>query len=180
MEISGYFQSEKYFKKFRNEVLELFEPDSITENKIKEFFSNFNNIETCSIHVRRGNYVDLKNYHFLQDIEYYKNSIDIIGSNIHFLIFSDDIDWCKENFSFLENKTFIDNFLDYEQMYLMSLCSNNIISSSTFSWWGAYFARQRTPKKDSFVACFPKNWGRGMPPATDIIPSWGIPVPNSV
>jgi hypothetical protein len=80
----------------------------------------------------------LQNYHPIQTIEYYQNAIKIIGEENHFVIFSDDIKWCEENFNFLKNKTFISGNTDYEDLYLMSMCKHNIIANSTFSWWGGW------------------------------------------
>lgn len=54
-----------------------------------------------------------------------------------YLIFSDDIPWCKEHFKG-EHFYFIENEKDYVELFLQSKCTHNIISSSTFSWWGAY------------------------------------------
>ena len=105
------------------------------------------------MHIRRSNYVSLQNYHSLQEIDYYKKSIEILGEDIHFLIFSDDIDWCDKNLTFIKNKTIINEFSDYEQLYLMSLCNNNIIANSTFSWWGAWLNKNNNKKVVS-----PKNW----------------------
>jgi hypothetical protein len=56
-----------------------------------------------------------------------------------FLIFSDDIQWCKENFPDMPEKfRFIEGNKDYEDLYIMSHCKNNIIANSSFSWWGAW------------------------------------------
>lgn len=153
VEISGYFQSEKYFKNFRNQILELFEPNNDTKIKIDSFYKKFEDKLSCSMHIRRSNYVSLQNYHSLQEIDYYKKSIEILGEDSHFLIFSDDIDWCNENLTFIKNKTLINEFSDYEQLYLMSLCNNNIIANSTFSWWGAWLNKNGNKK----IIC-PKNW----------------------
>ena len=152
-ELKGYFQSEKYFKDYRNEILNLFEPNNETKNKIDVFFDSFKNKSTCSIHVRRNDYIHLTNYHHLQDIEYYKLSVDIIGNEKEFLIFSDDIKWCKENFNFIENKIFIEGFKDFEEIYLMSKCENNIIANSTFSWWGAWLNKNKNKQ-----VIIPSKW----------------------
>jgi hypothetical protein len=151
--LRGYFQSEKYFLDYRNEILDLFEPNEETKIKIDDFFSEFSNKRTCSIHVRRGDYVGIQNYHCLQEIDYYKKSIEMIGIDTTFLIFSDDIDWCKDNFYFLDNKIFITGFSDHEQLYLMSICNDNIIANSTFSWWGAWMN-----KNDNKKVISPKKW----------------------
>jgi hypothetical protein len=52
-----------------------------------------------------------------------------------YLVFSDDMEWCK---SFFKGKFDFINDEDYNELYLMSLCRDNIIGNSTFSWWGAY------------------------------------------
>jgi hypothetical protein len=69
------------------------------------------------------------------------------------LIFSDDINWCIENFDFIKNKTFISGNSDFFDLYLMSMCNNNIIANSTFSWWAAWL----NINKDKKVIC-PKIW----------------------
>jgi hypothetical protein len=153
VELNGYFQSEKYFVDFRDEVLSLFSPNYETKNKIDSFFQEYSKIETCSIHVRRGDYVGLKDFHENQSLDYYIESVKNFNDDTLFLIFSDDINWCKENFNFIKNKIFISDFLDFEQLYLMSLCNHNIIANSTFSWWGAWLNKNDNKK----IIC-PKKW----------------------
>lgn len=146
LKIIGYFQSEKYFINHKDEINKLFEVDDDTKNKLIDKYGDILNNETCSIHVRRGDYLKYQNHHPIQSIEYYKESIKLIGEDKHFLIFSDDIKWCESNFQFLPNKTFITNNLDYEDLYLMSMCKNNIIANSSFSWWGAWLNQNKDKK----------------------------------
>jgi hypothetical protein len=61
-----------------------------------------------------------------------------MGHDKKYLIFSDDPEWCKQNFNFIEDKVIIEGNQDYLDLYLMSFCKNNIISNSTFGWWGAW------------------------------------------
>lgn len=150
--LNGYFQSEKYFKHNREQIIELFSPTEINLQKIYSLYGELLNEETCSIHVRRGDYVNLQNHHPLQSIDYFKNSIDYIGKDMVYLIFSDDIGYCEENFHFIEKKVFVKNLLDYEEIYLMSMCKNNIISNSSFSWWGAWI------NKNNNIVISPKKW----------------------
>lgn len=92
---------------------------------------------SVSLHIRRGNYVTDKEVNGtlgVFGIGYYKRLISFIMKEIekvHFFIFSNDLDWAKDNFTFieLESKT-----LDYEEMLLMSQYQHNIIANSTFSW----------------------------------------------
>jgi len=153
VKIFGYFQSEKYFKNYRNEILELFKIDEQTNKKLQEKYSKVLSEDTCSIHVRRGDYIRLSDFHYVQDINYYKNAYQKMGEEKKYLIFSDDMDWCKQNFDFIKNKIFIENSTDFEDLYLMSFCKNNIVCNSTFSWWGAWL--NENPNKKVII---PKNW----------------------
>jgi hypothetical protein len=150
--LHGYFQSEKYFKHNRNKILEFFTCDDVI-NKIHEKYKNNLSNGSCSIHVRRGDYLNLPDHHPTQDMEYYKKAISIVGSDKTFFIFSDDIRWCKENFNFLDNVIYCENNEDYEDLYLMSLCDDNIIANSSFSWWGAWLNKNESKKVIS-----PKKW----------------------
>jgi hypothetical protein len=153
VKLVGYFQSEKYFMNYKTEILKLFEINDTTKNYLLEKYGVIINQDTCSIHIRRGDYLGLPTHHPTQSIDYYKNAIQIVGEKKHFLVFSDDIEWCKENFNFLNNKTFISDNKDYEDLYLMSLCKNNIIANSTFSWWGAWLNKNENKK-----VIIPSKW----------------------
>ena len=146
--INGHFQSQKYFDHCKDEVQELFScPDDIKNNLLTKY--NLEN--TVSIHIRRGNYVQLAHNHYNLSLDYYRKSIDYFkGYNI--LIFSDDIRWCKDNFK--GNKyTFIEDQNDIEDLYLMSLCSHNVIANSTFSWWGAFLNKNLNK-----IVIYPDKW----------------------
>ncbi len=138
--LNGYYQSEKYLKDFEDEVRELFMSYDIElDNEVKELLENHN---TCSIHVRRGDYLNLPSHHPTQNMNYYMKAIKKMPKDSVFLIFSDDIQWCKDNFPDLPEKfKFVEGNEDYEDLYLMSHCKNNIICNSTFSWWGAWLNR---------------------------------------
>ncbi len=162
--LSGYFQTEKYFKHRRNEILELFAPTKEQLNYIKAKYGELEN--TCSIHVRRGDYVRQPGNHPLCTTEYYQKAIMKMSKDIKFLIFSDDIPYCKHIFNG-ERFTFIENELDFIDIYIMSLCDNNIIANSTFSWWGAWLNNNKNK-----VVISPSVWfGVNKPLDTkDIIP----------
>lgn len=151
--LNGYFQSEKYFKDFRKEILDLFEIDLPTKKYLEEKYQQILKKDTCSLHVRRGDYLHLNDFHPPQTIDYYKKSIEIIGEEKEFLIFSDDLHWCEEELSFIKNKTLIKDNKDFQDLYLMSMCKNNIIANSSFSWWGAWLNTQ----SDKIVIA-PKIW----------------------
>lgn len=115
--------------------------EDIIDKKNTEIAGKLKNDEkSVAIHVRRGDYLTLAKgvYHDLSP-DYYNNIIKCLsGSN--FYVFSDDIDWVKDNLKFdgvvnyISHNTGINSYLD---MYLMSKCRVNVIANSTFSWWAA-------------------------------------------
>jgi len=138
--LSGYYQSEKYFKDCEEDIRkEFMSYDVDISEEMQDILSNEN---TCSIHVRRGDYLKSPNHHPTQSMNYYMKAIKKMPKDSVFLIFSDDIEWCKSNFPDLPEKfKFIEGNKDYEDLYLMSHCKNNIICNSSFSWWGAWLNR---------------------------------------
>ena len=163
LKLDGYYQNEKYFKQYQNEILDLFKIDNTTNQYLTEKYSDITFENTCSIHVRRGNYVERQDFHPLQTIEYYKKAISIIGEEALFLIFSDDIEWCKINLDFIKNKIFISGNLDYQDLYLMSMCNHNIIANSSFSWWGAWLN-----KHINKAVIYPSFWFNNGPDSSQI------------
>lgn len=142
--LDGYFQSEKYFVNNKNTIIDLFKPTEEIKNKIYKIFPNIN--EYVSIHVRRGDYLNYPNHHPQQSVDYYKKATDIVGSDKTYLIFSDDLNGIQTMFDYLPNKIFFTSGEDWLDMYIMSLCGNNIICNSTFSWWGAYLNNNENKK----------------------------------
>lgn len=132
--LNGYWQSEKYFKKIENIIRENLRP---TSEKIKELKGKYNTDNSVSIHIRRTDYVTSGGYHPVQSIEYYQRGLELIKDYERVLVFSDDIEWCKNNLNF-KNMIFVDGNDDVEDLWLMSLCDHNIIANSSFSWWGAW------------------------------------------
>ena len=68
--------------------------------------------------------------------------------NSKFLIFSDDIEWCKKEFGI--DNLYSENTDKFVDMYTMTRCNGHIIANSSFSWWGAYLGGKKT------IA--PKTW----------------------
>ncbi|MEG1580109.1 MAG: alpha-1,2-fucosyltransferase, partial [Bacteroidaceae bacterium] len=130
--ISGYFQSEKYFDEPL--VRELFRIDDKTKETLYSKYGELLNNEVTSINVRRGDYLNVQNYHPVCPLEYFERAIDRIGRDKQYLITSDDLPWCKEHFRG-NNFNFADRVDPVENLYLQSLCRNNILSNSSYSWW---------------------------------------------
>ncbi|MGE3825018.1 MAG: alpha-1,2-fucosyltransferase [Bacteroidia bacterium] len=145
--LTGYWQSPKYFDSIRKNLLEDFKFKELPSKKDYDFIDAIIKQESVSIHIRRGDYVtnpETYKLHGVCTIDYYKQAIEHICKNVEnpfFYIFSDDIDWAKENIKPEENVTYVKGTpsdKDYFEMHLMSLCKHNIIANSSFSWWAAW------------------------------------------
>ena len=131
----GYWQAYRYILDLE---FKLKDSQNLINTKVKEKILNSNAV---SIGVRRGDYVKLGA--IICDIEYYKKAINLIDKKLDnpvFYIFSDDIEWCRKNIKSSDKYFFVEANKDtpFENMELMSLCKHNIISNSTYEWWGHF------------------------------------------
>jgi len=164
--LNGYWQSEKYFLKNVDTIVSELLPNANTIMKLSQKYPNLNK-KSISIHVRRGDYVNQQQNHPVQPIEYYIKAMEIMGDDYDQLyIFSDDIEWCKQNFNFPKS-VYVKNDSDLEDLWMMAMCQKNIIANSSFSWWGAYL--NSNPEK---VVIYPGLWfGENLKlPMLDLIP----------
>jgi hypothetical protein len=133
--------------------------------------------KTVFLHVRLGDYKILP-HHQVPLLGYYARAMAAFPEDTRFLVFSDGPDEARALpvFSNTERCVFVDEKDEYKTMYLMSLCSGAITGNSTFSWWGAYFARHNS-SKDDFKTCMPAKWMASCPESTDsIYPAWATVV----
>jgi len=156
----GYFQSFKYYDdNLRKQLQTLIYSNktlvNIANNKyqeIKDFFKS-NDDNLISIHIRRTDFIYSSEYHYVLQMDYYNEALNLINNNQDkkIVVFSDDIEWCKLNLS--KDYYFIDiNNVEIEFL-LMSLFKNNIIANSTFSLWASYISPY-----DNKTIIAPKNW----------------------
>jgi hypothetical protein len=154
IKLYGYFQDPRYFDKYQKELEQLFfnhdVAQSFLENKSIDM-SYFPDLgETIAVHVRRGDYVRLSNMHPPVTTEYISQAIDSICKKkfVEMIwVFSDDMQWCMDNLRDKRIK-FVETGSDVQNIYMMSIADNHVISNSTYSWWGAYFStgEVRAPK----------------------------------
>lgn len=154
--LSGYFQSWKYFEHCKEYIRSILLPESIEELK-----------EYCCIHVRRGDYLKYPNHHPTQTMQYYLQAVKRVPAK-KFLVFSDDVEWCRQNFkgnmfTINEASSLGDDFRK------MCSCSHFIIANSSFSWWPAWLNRN-----ENKVVVAPSNWFgpklNKTNPTSDLIP----------
>jgi hypothetical protein len=173
----GYFQSPKYFDKYKDLICKLLKIDLKKTSVKNKVLINFDTINSISIHFRFGDYKKYPNIYTLLSEKYYINALNIIvneleqrNTNVEIQKNNVVLYFC-ENDSILEVEEIINSlkkhFLhitfirvdtdleDWEQMLLMSLCQHNIIANSTFSWWGAYLNSNANK-----IVCYPEEWFR--------------------
>lgn len=149
----GFFQSEKYFKNIENELRSF---DFIFKDNIRE--ECYEIVEeykgSISLHIRRNDFVVNPN-HPLQSNQYYIDALEQFPKDLPVLVFSDDIDWCKTQEMFSDDRFLISETKNaYYDLYIMSNCDYHIICNSTFSWWGSWLANSK-----NVIA--PRKWFSG-------------------
>jgi len=122
--INGYLQSWKYF--------------SHCEDLIREQFAfNHKRRKMTAIHVRRTDYLKVPDYHYNLPMEYYYRAMDMSGDNL-FMVFSDDIEWCKQQDWKTSYIYFSEASDEKNDFFTMASSTNNIICNSSFSFWASW------------------------------------------
>lgn len=161
----GFYQSERFFSDIEQEVRKAFAFDmsKASDRSVQMAARMDNDVNSVSLHVRRGDYLEPKHWEntgSVCQLPYYRNAIAEIKSRLKnpvFYVFSDDLEWVKENLP-LDNAVYIDwnkGNDSWQDMMLMSHCRHHIICNSTFSWWGAWLDAH----KDKTVIV-PERWFR--------------------
>ena len=169
--LNGYWQNELYFSNIRELLLRELSPINSMNDFGCAYLENIKNSNSVSLHVRRGDYLNLKNIGVL-DVDYYTKAVEYIIKNVEnptFYIFSDDLEWCKNSLGFLGDCIYVDRTqTEIDDLKLMSSCRHNIIANSSFSWWGAWL--NQNPKKNVIA---PKGWFLNDPESSKVIlPDW--------
>jgi hypothetical protein len=109
------------------------------------FWQSWKYFDNAKEEVRRGDYVKHSGSFPPIDLQYILPAIRKFMESdplVKFLVFSDDIEWCKNN---LPSKgigswgiEYSEGCNEYEDLSKMSSCSHHIIANSSFSWWGAW------------------------------------------
>ena len=164
----GYWTSETYFKQIQSAVRSSFTFRRPLDGEAADVARQISDCNSVSVHVRRGDYVSLKavqQYMAQTSLSFYADAIQRIrelsgnagGDALTAFVFSDDVAWCQQNLSLGIPTVYVSDRISgpdgSDHMRLMSLCRNNIIANSTFSWWGAWL--NENPEK---IVIAPKQW----------------------
>lgn len=154
--LNGFFQSEKYFRHHKQEIVELFKPHpeimEYLQNKYGHLLSYPN---VVSVHMRSYHQEDPEGKLYRHyGASYFRNAMSIFPENTVFLVFSNRMDLAKKEFENIPGRIFfVEGETHYHDFYLMSMCKHNIITNSSFSWWAAYL--NPNPEK---IIIRPPSW----------------------
>ena len=151
----------------RDIAFDLFKPyDSI----LKEIHDVYGDVsDMVCVNVRRGDYLEYKQYGFrVLSKARISEMLRTFFPKERVLFVSDDIDWCKKNFKG-KRYMFADRPCRYKpemDLYIQTQCKANIISNSTFSWWGAYL----NERAERVVCPWPWFSAGKIDPMTHVLP----------
>jgi hypothetical protein len=167
----GYFQSSRYFADVSGEIRDLFDPHpvikSVTNQKYAPLLTDEGRAAGCVVHVRRTDYLQGANqaFHAVCDKAWYGRALAEMdrqraGKPTRYLVFSDDLDWCRapEQADLWAGRdvTFVDERNDCVTLHLMSHFRAFVISNSSFSWWATWL--QTPPAGETKTVIAPNRW----------------------
>ncbi len=164
----GYWQTEKYFKEYREDILKMFTPRYELSQVCSSFIQKVKSCNSVAVHVRRGDYVSLG---ICLDSSYYKSAFAILNEkfeNLTYFVFSDNIDYAKQMFKdvdgafeYVETSSSNSTLDDF---FIMKECKHIIMANSSYSWWAAWLNNNPGkvviyPNDDKNLTDFyPKEW----------------------
>lgn len=149
-------------ERIEDEIRRVFTFPPIADERNAEMMRLIQNCNSVAIHARRG---DMAGFNYpLYRFGYFRRCISFIRTNVNkpeFFIFCDpaSVPWAKQNADILGldfNKDTV-HFIDFNNssnsfrdMQLMAACKHQVITQSSFGWWGAWL--NTNPEK---ITCSP-------------------------
>lgn len=152
IKFTGYWQSEAHFPNMKTELRKLLNLEHPYMHIHKQIWADNPRLHeigagSCLITVRRGDYLKHPHIHNPCGMTYYKQAMSHFPVGTTFFVMSDDLNWCKLQFSGCEGDfVFLDICDDLTSFYVGMLFSNYIMSNSTFYWWMTYFSVCENPR----------------------------------
>jgi hypothetical protein len=135
-EITGYFQSERYFDRATVARWYTFRPEVV--RAVQRRYQHIDLAQSTGIHLRFGDMRGDPLFVILPP-RYYAGALPKVSHRQHVLVFSDEAPAAKKHLrSLSENFLYVEGNEDFEDLYLMTQCRDFVCSVSTFSWWGAW------------------------------------------
>ena len=177
--VEGYFESSQYFQQIREQLVKEFTPKYPPLEENKKLYQIAADTESICVTVRRGDSVSdnsIQKFVDICSVDYFLEGVQIIRkklntNNLSVIVFSDDVDWCRENIRFEGiSNVFYESGNDpiWEKIRMMYSCKHFVISNSSFSWWAQYLSRN-----ENKIVVAPSKW-RNYENAMDIYESGWI------
>jgi hypothetical protein len=143
MSLFGWFQSEKYFRNHKDEIVSLFSPNEEILGYLNAKYGDIlRNPKSVAIHMRSYQVektAEQRSAYVTYGREYIEKAMALFPEDSLFVVFSNDMKWCKQELEGIPRTIrFIEGEAHYHDFYLMSQCQHQIICNSSFSWWAAY------------------------------------------
>lgn len=157
--LSGYWQSEKYFANVDRGIRAKFHA-AYSSTLLPAIQAEPNSV---FLHIRRTDYLaesSLK-FHGLLNLNYYGAAMNAVKARVpdaKFFVFSDDPEWCRNQFFSGDYITVVDSSSPQEDMLLMSYCRHGILANSSFSWWGSWLNPLESDKPYDRIVIAPRQW----------------------
>lgn len=164
----GYWQTEKYFKEYREDILKMFTPRYNLSQETNSFIDKVRSCNSVAVHVRRGDYVKLG---ICLDSSYYKNAFTVLNEkfkDLTYFVFSDNVEYAKQMFKDMDGTfEYVENLSSnstLDDFFVMKECKHIIMANSSYSWWAAWLNNNPQkvaiyPNDKQFMSDFyPKEW----------------------
>lgn len=167
--LDGYWQTEKYFEDIADTIRNDFQFQPLESQQNQRLLETIRSKPCCSVHVRRGDYVNHPELGGICDEAYYRCALAELDSrepNCFLVVFSDDIPYCQSIFNDRNNVIYCDwnqGAKSWMDMALMSQCKHHIIANSSFSWWGAWLGNK------TGITIAPGIWSAKFSEGNDVI-----------
>ena len=157
----GSYEENRYYLENREQILNAYEPKEERKKENEELYNVIEQNNSICVTIRRGDFLNTKyiGIYYICKQEYFERAIKKMNELVEkpqYIVFSDDVEWCKENMEFPPNTKF-ESGQDsiWEKIRLMYSCKHFIISNSTFSWWAQYLSRNKEK-----IVIAPKEWNK--------------------
>ena len=169
MQIRGYFQSEKYFVHHREKILQLLAPSFKDMTYFRKKYDwliqhpNTVGVQLRYYYLEIPGATDYMQY----GMDYLEKAMSLFPEDSLFVVTTNNVEHTRKSMpKWAKNVVFLEE-PHYMCLHLQSLCKHNIISNSTFGWWGAWL--NKNPNK--IVVC-PSAWMNGLDVSDTIPQEW--------
>ncbi|MFZ4100197.1 MAG: alpha-1,2-fucosyltransferase [Chlamydiia bacterium] len=166
MVLDGYFQSERYFSDYREEILELFAFKAGHWESLLKQYPELSHPCTVGVQVRIPYHPTLDNpgFHQLFGRDYFEQAFRTLPQDALYVVVSNHVGAAKNLLRGLDlNFLFLSRTDRFDDLLILSKCDHIVSSNSSFGWWGAWLG-DRPGRR----CIFPMPWLVHLPHREDV------------